>query len=151
MLIRSYGLFWRASEIHWNPGSGAKNKFRHLGRVGSNMPGLRVADCRQQRGIYILYGNQGPHYVGVTRKRGIGTRLKEHLTDGHADQWDRFSWFGFCKTLKGKNEQGLCRLKRLPDLSLGPSSKAIDDIEALLIKAMGLSNIAQMNFAAAVR
>lgn len=149
MLIKSYGLFWHASEIEWNPGRGARNTFRLLGRIGANSPGLRVADFRQQRGIYILYGNHGPHYVGLIRKRGLGVRLKEHLTDNHEGQWDRFSWFGFCKTLKGKDKHGLCRIKKMAEVSFGTSGKAIGDIEALLIKAMGLSNVAQMNFAAA--
>ncbi|MBA2647801.1 MAG: GIY-YIG nuclease family protein [Pyrinomonadaceae bacterium] len=149
MLIKSYGLFWRASEIEWNPGRGARGAFRLLGRRGSNLPGLRLADFRQQRGIYILYGNFGPHYVGLIRKRGLGQRLKEHLTDNHKGLWDRFSWFGFCEVLKGKDECGLCKIKNLAALSLGSSGKAIGDIEALLIKAMGLSNVANMNFASA--
>jgi len=149
MLIKSYGLFWRASEIDWNPGQGAKGAFRLLGRRGSNLPGLALADFRNQQGIYILYGNFGPHYVGLTRKQGLGKRLKDHLTDGHKGLWDRFSWFGFCAVLKGKNDEGLCNVKDMAELSLGTSAKAIGDIEALLIKAMGLSNVADMNFSSA--
>jgi hypothetical protein len=126
-----------------------KGGFRLLGRRGANLPGLRVADFRYQQGIYVLYGNYGPHYVGLTRKQGSGKRLKDHLTDQHQDKWDRFSWFGFCAVLKSKDDCGLCRLKNLSELSLGPSQEAIGDIEALLIKAMGLSNIAQMNFSSA--
>ena len=146
MLIKSYGLFWRASEIDWNPGKGAKGAFRLLGRRGSYLPGLRVAEFRKQQGIYILYGNFGPHYVGLTRKQGLGKRLKDHLTDDHKGLWDRFSWFGFCRVLKGQDEDGLRRVGKLAELSLGKSGKAIGDIEALLIKAMGLSNVADMNF-----
>lgn len=149
MLIKSYGLFWRASEIDWTPGKGAKGAFRLLGRRGSNLPGLSLADFRNQQGIYILYGNFGPHYVGLTRKQGLGKRLKDHLTDDHQGLWDRLSWFGFCVVNKGKTKEGLCSVKPLADLSLGKSAKAIGDIEALLIKAMGLSNVADMNFASA--
>lgn len=123
--------------------------FRLLGRNGSNLPGLRLADFRRQQGIYIIYGNFGPHYVGLTRKQGLGKRLKDHLKDGHAGLWDRFSWFGFCAVLKSRDKRGLCRIRKMSELSLGPSGKAIGDIEALLIKSMGLSNVADMNFASA--
>ena len=147
MLIKSFGLFWRASEIDWNPGQGMKGAFRLLGRSGMYLPGLRIADFRFQQGIYILYGNYGPYYVGLTRKQGLGKRLKDHLTDDHADLWDRFSWFGFQSVLKTKDQDGICKLRKLSKVSLGETDKAIADIEALLIKAMGPSNIAQMNFA----
>lgn len=146
MLIRSYGLFWRQSEIDWSPGQGNKNSFRLLGRRGVNRPGLQIADFRNQQGIYILYGNYGPYYVGLTRKQGLGKRLKDHLTDKHADQWDRFSWFGFRALLKPSKLDGLCPLKSLPKVSLGTPSNAIADMEALLIKAIGPSNYADMKF-----
>jgi hypothetical protein len=94
MFIKNFGLFWRADEIDWAPGKGSKGVFRLLGRRGINNPGLRLADFRYQKGIYILYGNHGPYYVGLTKRRGLGQRLKEHLADQHAGQWDRFSWFG---------------------------------------------------------
>lgn len=146
MLIRNFGLFWRASEIDWNPGKGAKGKFRLLGRIGSNSPSLKVADFRHQQGIYILYGDYGPYYVGLTRKQGLGKRLKDHLTDHHEDEWDRFSWFGFRATLSPSKDDGLFRLKKLANLSTGSPAQAIADMEALLIKAMGPSNISNMKF-----
>lgn len=145
MLIQNYGLFWRASEINWNPGKGVKD-FRLLGRQGVNKPGLRIADFRNQKGIYILYGNYGAYYVGLTREQGLGKRLKDHLTDGHKNQWDRFSWFGFCATLKPLKASGICPLKDLPTFSLGSPTKMIGDMEALLIKALGPINFADMKF-----
>lgn len=146
MLIRSFGLFWRASEIDWNPGKGNKGSFRLLGRQGANKPGLKLCDFRNQQGIYILYGNYGPYYVGLTRKQGLGKRLKDHLTDKHAELWDRFSWFGFCATLAPNKSTGMCPLKALPELSVGTPNAAIADMEALLIKAIGPSNYADMKF-----
>jgi hypothetical protein len=68
MAIKSFGLFWRRDEVNWNPGKGVKGGFRLLGRSGENLPGLRVANFREQLGIYILYGNHGPYYVGLTKK-----------------------------------------------------------------------------------
>src|SRR6476659_4998696 len=103
MVIQSYGLFWRRDEVTWHPGAGKKKAFRLLGRRGTNRPGLRLSDFRDQQGIYVLYGNYGPHYVGLTRKRGLGQRLKDHTGDEHWDRWDRFSWFGFCQVRNRRN------------------------------------------------
>ena len=146
MLIKSYGLFWSAEEIDWYPGNGAKGAFRLLGRRGATAANLELADFRGQQGIYILYGNFGPYYVGLTRKQGLGKRLKDHLEDQLAGKWDRFSWFGFCDLLRADRTTGIRPLKALPQVQLGTPANAIGDIEALLIKAMGLKNIKQMNF-----
>jgi hypothetical protein len=148
MIIKSYGLFWRTDEVAWNPGRGKKGEFRLLGRRGLNSGSIEAADFRQQHGIYILYGNHGPYYVGLARARGLGPRLKEHLTDRHGGKWDRFSWFGFRKVLERRDMHGLCTLANLAEATMTNPKAVIGDIEALLIKAMGLSNISQMNFAA---
>jgi len=148
VLIQSYGLFWKANEIDWFPGNGNRG-FRLLGRRGSHAANLELADFRSQRGIYILYGNRGAHYVGLCRRQGLGARLKQHLSDKHEDKWDRFSWFGFCALLKKRDKDGLLPLKALPQVQLGAPEKAIADLEALLIKAMGLSNVADMKFQSA--
>src|ERR1043166_3287038 len=100
MFITNYGLFWRRDEVDWNPGKGAKGAFRLLGRRGKRHPAIRLADFRRQKGIYILYGNHGPHYVGLTKRMGLGRRLMDHLSDRHSKKWDRFSWFGFNMVLK---------------------------------------------------
>ena len=146
MLIQNYGLFWKVNEIDWFPGNGSRG-FRLLGRRGSQAANLELADFRDQKGIYILYGNRGPHYVGLCRKQGLGTRLKQHRSDKHEGHWDRFSWFGFRALLKTRDKTtGLLTLRKLPQVQFGTPTKAIADLEALLIKAMGLSNVADMKF-----
>lgn len=150
MIIKAYGLFWRAEEINWHPGAGKKGalheQFRLIGRRGKNKPGLQVADFHGQTGIYILYGDLGPHYVGLTRKQTLGKRLRDHLSDAHADRWDRFSWFGFRDVLKACDEAGFQKLKQMPKVHLSNPDLIIGDIEALLIKAMALNNKADMQF-----
>ena len=146
MLVKSFGLFWRRDEVEWNPGTG--NQFRLLGRNGERLPGLWLADFQDQTGIYILYGNHGGYYVGLT-KQSLGRRLKDHTIDDHAEQWDRFSWFGFRAVLGGTDGDGLCKLKAMAHATIGNPESVITDVEALLIRAMGLSNINQMNFAEA--
>ncbi len=86
MVIKNYGLFWRADEVDWYPGHG--NPFRLLGRQGKNFPGVCVADFRWQNGIYVLYGDYGPHYVGLTRKQGLGKRNRptEDVVNGARDR-----------------------------------------------------------------
>lgn len=58
-MIYACGLFWDATEVNWSPGQGAP--FRMLGRIGQNKGTLKVIDARHQKGIYILYGDYGPH------------------------------------------------------------------------------------------
>jgi hypothetical protein len=146
MFIKNFGLFWRRNEINWNPGKGARGEFRLLGRDGTNRPNLRLADFRDQQGIYILYGNHGPSYVGLTKKQGLGKRLKDHLADGLSHHWDRFSWFGFCRVLKRTDNNGLHKLGAMAEVAVGSPESVITDVEALIIRAMGLRNINQSNF-----
>jgi hypothetical protein len=145
-IFHAYGLFWRLDEVNWAPGKGKRNEFRLLGRSGKNLPKLQVADFRQCRGIYILYGNYGPYYAGLTHQRTLGQRLKEHLSNKHAGQWDRFSWFSFQRVLTSRDEDGMQRFGEMPTVRSSDPKKAMKDIEALLIKAMALQNVAQMNF-----
>jgi hypothetical protein len=149
MFIKSYGLFWSREEVNWHPGKGAIGAFRLLGRRGKNRGKLRLADFLGQVGIYILYGNYGPYYVGLTIEKGFGSRLKDHCSNKHADNWDRFSWFGFRKVNLGKDEHGLCKLGEMAEIANANPAETIRDAEALLIRAMGLWNINQTKFTAA--
>lgn len=148
--IHAFGLFWKVDEINWFPGKGKRGEFRLLGRQGKYSGTLRMADFRDQRGIYVLYGNYGPHYAGLTRRQTLGKRLRDHLADDHAGLWDRFCWFGFKQVLKAKDKHGLHLLK-----TSIPKQKAIDphtvikEMEALLIKSMALTNRADSKFVTA--
>ena len=142
-MIYAYGLFWDANEVNWSPGQGAP--FRMLGRIGQNKGTLKVIDARHQKGIYILYGNYGPYYVGLVKGQSLGDRLKQHLLDGHKDKWNRFSWFGFRQDLARKDDNGFNELRDVAETKIVAPKAVIKDIEAVLIKAMGLSNINKMN------
>ena len=147
MLIRAYGLFWRADEVNWHPGRGSRGQFVLLGRRGKNRPNLQLADFRRQSGLYILYGDYGPYYVGLARENSLGGRLKRHLSDRHADRWDRFSWFGFRMVLTKRDANGLRELKTLSTRARGRMHNQIGELEALLISALGLeNNFAKMRF-----
>ncbi len=152
MLIRAYGLFWRADEIEWFPGAGNRGRYMLLGRRGKNIPNLQLADFRKQSGLYILYGNYGPHYVGLARRDSLGARLKAHHRDRHEGKWDRFSWFGFRMVLGKRDERGLNELKTLKTKAQGKMHNQIGELEALLISATGLeNNLNKMKFPGAKR
>lgn len=132
MSIVNYGLFWQREEVEWNPGIGGR--FRLLGRKGERRPGLRVADFREQKGVYILYGDYGVYYVGIVTSERLGDRLKDHHTNHAEDAWDRFSWFGFRSVIDHPDEFGTCPLVTE---SYQTAEGWIRDIESLLIRAMG--------------
>src|SRR6476620_10740378 len=114
--IHADGLFWSADEINWWRSADNRDAFRMFGRVGKRGESLKVADFRFQRGIYVLYDDYGPYYVGLTRVGTLGSRLKQHRRDQHAGKWDRFSWFGFAPVLKrGRHGDGTAVVGRVPD------------------------------------
>lgn len=148
LLIRSFGMFWDRDEVEWAPGTGTKGGFVLLGRTGKSKATLRVADFRRQTGIYVLYNDWGPYYVGLTRRRGLGDRLRDHVKDAHAAQWTRFSWFGFQSVVQRTDFRGVSALGRSPKHLLSDSHTSIGDLEALLIKVLNASgNSQQMKFA----
>jgi hypothetical protein len=117
-------------------------------------PPLQVCDFRAQRGIYVLYDDYGPYYVGLSRDQDIGNRLRTHRRDHHANKWDRFSWFGFRPVLTSSFGDGTRKLGKVPQRLLTESKWTIGDIEALLIQSLGTQgrgNRQEMRFAAARR
>jgi hypothetical protein len=152
--IRAYGMFWRADEVDWYD-----NRML-LGRVGERRPKLKLADFWEQQGIYVLYNDHGPYYVGRTsgRSMNLGTRLSHHFLGSngspHRGKWDRFSWFGWRGVLTTTDSHGLQRLRKMPRTLLTNSEKTVQDLESLLIESMGtrhVGNARNESFAAAVK
>jgi hypothetical protein len=131
-LITSYGLFWELAETGWQSSDRRERRHRLLGRLGTKRSRLRVADFWAQTGIYVLYGNYGLYYIGVGR---IGERVHDHLTDQHARQWDRFSWFGFRQVTADHDPDGFLFLGKTEKTAPIRLSKARGDIEAILFRA----------------
>jgi hypothetical protein len=133
-LITTYGLFWRIEEAKEG---NASDKLSLYGRRGHRKD-LRVVDFTEQSGIYILFGNYGPHYVGLAVADSLGKRLRKHLTEkAHRKKWNRFCWFGFRRVVLKPDRKGVSHLDssvRSADSMPGVKPKwAIRDIEALLI------------------
>lgn len=143
MLIQNFGLFWSRDEVDWQPGRGRP---RHLwGRHHVNRPALRLSDCWEQHGLYVLYSFTGPYYVGIARKQAIGKRLADHTTDEYRNGWTRFSWFGFLPMTDTADAVCVPDKQAEVDEVLGRDA-LIADMEALLIKSMGTFNLNNMNF-----
>ncbi|MEJ0078935.1 MAG: GIY-YIG nuclease family protein [Alphaproteobacteria bacterium] len=136
MIISSYGLFWRADEVEWFPGNG--KTFALYGRRGKMGRSFQACNFWRQEGIYILYGNLGSYYGGLTKH--LGYRLRDHQRDKHKKKWDRFSWFGFRTVLRGKDDHGLQKLGRMPTAKSVNPRYVIKDLEALVLKAMAVQN-----------
>src|SRR5438105_4965495 len=81
-LVSSYGIKWDADGTEWP----------HM--LGERQVGRRRlrADFSAQMGLYILYLDNVPHYVGVADR--LGERIHDHLGDEHKRKWNRVSWFG---------------------------------------------------------
>ena len=122
-------------------------KFRLLGRVGKNLPKLRIVDLREQRGIYVLYGNHGASYVGLATENRLGYRLRDH--HGNKAEWEKFSWFAFDEVLlEHTDENGICVLQKR-SFGGGDTEGMIKDVEAILIKVLNTKNIKDARFGAA--
>jgi hypothetical protein len=84
-LVRAFGEFWNPDLVNW------KNSFQLL---GSDQHG-RSVNAYEQRGIYVLYEDYVPVYIGKAYKQSIGWRLQLHReSERKGPRWDRFSWFG---------------------------------------------------------
>jgi hypothetical protein len=134
-MIRNFGLKWDRRCIDWG-GKGKGNAGRLMGK-GPTSYGVKSqieVDFRDQVGIYILYDDHEPIYVGQTGagNQRLFSRLKQHTSDHLSDRWDKFSWFGF-RSLNTdgsfrSNDGGLTRQIN--------GAKTLDLIEGLLIQVL---------------
>lgn len=122
--ILCLGARWRAEDVYWRsaPGNG-----KLLG-VRAKALTSHEANFANQSGIYILYANFTPLYVGQVNKR-LFARLKEHYSDDFAGRWDRFTWFGLRNVIGGSNP----RLS-VPGVSFYISTnQLLNHLEAIMI------------------
>jgi hypothetical protein len=121
IFIRSYGEFWSPDVINWD-----KN-FGLLGKRRSQSSGPDI-DFYEERGVYVLYRDFVPVYVGKADRQSIGWRLKLHReSQRKGPRWDRFSWFGI-RGIKGNGQ-----LRAQSASAHVPKTALIATLEALLI------------------
>ncbi len=135
-LIGAHGMFWEREAIDWHAGRG--QTFQLLGFRYERNPKLEVCDFRQARGIYVLFNEFRPTYVGRARgSAGLGSRLKSHAGDDYKD-WSRFCWFSFDSIVPIQGEPNWRSVERDEGHRAIHADPAIDELEALMITAFGL-------------
>lgn len=144
MLIQAYGRFWERDLVDWGA-----HGWQLLGRQGIQRGTLTIANFRRARGVYMLYNDVGPYYVGLSEgANGIGGRLYDHLGDDHAGLWTRFSWFSFDAASGDPDRRGVRTVEQAGDIT-GSSNLAIYEMEAILQRAIVPSgNLRETQFAA---
>lgn len=117
-LIKTYGVFWRREKVDWS-----QDKLR-----GSQLGGSHV-DFSEMKGIYILYDNREPIFVGQAISAGLMAKLQTHTKDRFANRWNRFSWFG----IYGVNQNGSLHQIRTFNTTIEDVANAI---EAVLVEGL---------------
>jgi len=88
ILIKTYGEFWNPELVNWN------KSWKLLGKRRSDSRGPDI-NVYEERGVYVLYKDYIPVYVGKADRQSIGYRLQLHRQNWRkGPRWDRFSWFG---------------------------------------------------------
>lgn len=88
--ILCIGTQWKASDVYWK---GAPRNARLLGSKAKRA-NLIPANFAHQTGIYILFADYRPIYVGKANG-SLYARLQTHYkNDDLVGRWDTFTWFG---------------------------------------------------------
>lgn len=129
MLIKNYGLFWRADRVFW----GKPGVAGHLLGVEAKNLTSEPVDFRDQQGVYVLY-DAAFHMVyvgqaGANDQQRLFDRLKQHSRDQLAERWSRFSWFG----IRSVNNTG--ELRAESSATSSTIGEALNHMEAILISA----------------
>lgn len=110
MLIKSYGEFWNPDIIDWGS-KGKGNSGSLMGKVklektegGTSKKYSTIINFWNAKGIYVLYNDYEPIYVGKAFLTPLGIRLRDHLTDRLAGRWEMFSWFSLSIIRQTKND-----------------------------------------------
>ena len=111
-------MFWRREKVDWS-----QDKLR-----GSQLGGSHV-DFSEMKGIYILYDNREPIFVGQAISAGLMAKLQTHTKDRFANRWNRFSWFG----IYGVNQNGSLHQIRTFNTTIEDVANAI---EAVLVEGL---------------
>lgn len=96
-IIKSYGEFWNPDAVDWS-------KRELTGRWRDDKGKFRNNNFWTAKGVYVLYVDFKPIYVGkaIADGSGIGKRLADHLSDRLTARWDMFSWYSVSAPSKTK-------------------------------------------------
>jgi len=130
MLIKNYGLYWRADDVFW--GKPGKHNDGTLDGRPARLKTGEVTNFRDQAGVYVLYDRLRPVYVGEAGvgDQGLFQRLRHHYRNELKGRWDTFSWFGIY-AVNPKSRELRANVKIAPEIG-----DVLNHIEAILIAAM---------------
>lgn len=125
--ILCLGAKWRSEDVYW-----------HSAPVNAQLDGVPrknvtapVVNFSAQSGIYILYSDHIPIYVGQANKTLFARLKTHHLTDDLAGRWNTFTWLGLRRVIGNKKP----RLS-MPGTNFSISTKQLlDHFEAAMIHA----------------
>lgn len=119
--INAFGMFWARDNVNW--------RLTTPKLLGVQQSGSRPVNFAAQAGVYVLYDDSRPIYVGRVEENRMGRRLREHTRDRLDGRWNRFSWFGV-RRVTAEGELGLA-----PEQGM-QTSDLIATMEALLIEGL---------------
>lgn len=123
--ILTLGARWKAADVYWYT---AATNAKLLGVAQQKVTGP-IANFAQQSGVYVLYANFAPVYVGQANKT-LWARLHKHMFhDDLAGRWDRFTWLGFRKVVGGNTP----KLSKADAVFHIKPFQLLDHLEATLI------------------
>jgi hypothetical protein len=120
VLVRGYGQFWNPDIVSWS-----KKALVGTARPPDE-PAFQV-NVWKADGIYILYRDFRPVYVGKAATQSLGVRLEAHLGDRLSGRWDMFSFY-ITSTLNRSYQN----VRRPGGRHLNPKT-VIDTLESLVI------------------
>lgn len=119
ILIQASGLFWQRDFVQWKT---------YPKLLGKQFSGSDMIDFAKQNGIYILYDNHTPIYVGRADVH-MGKRVSDHTRDKFSGRWNRFSWFGLLEVC----DSGVLSESKKNNYT---QEKFISTVEAILIETL---------------
>lgn len=127
--ILCMGPQWKASDVYWKCAS--KNA-RLLG-VNAKRVTSTPANFAHQTGIYILFADYRPVYVGQANG-SLFARLQMHYrTDDLVGRWDTFTWFGM-RSVTGANSKAPGLSNNTSDFHIG-REQLLNHFEGAMIHA----------------
>jgi hypothetical protein len=119
-LIRTFGEFWDPELVRLTGR-------RLMGRKEKSRKDKSI-NVYEERGVYVLYKDFEPVYVGKADGESIGSRIQKHRkSQRKGPRWNQFSWFG----IRGLRKNG--GLLALNNAFHPTKDQLIATLEALLI------------------
>ena len=129
-LFQTMGLYWERENVFW----GKQKQSGTLLGVDVESKKDDPVDFRDQVGIYILYADYDPAYVGQSgskENQRLFHRLRQHTKDDLAGRWNRFTWFGVLRVnLTGLLQEDIASIPKT-EIDVG-----LNHLEGILIHAM---------------